>query len=516
MPMARIRSLRGKRSFAMKPSISIEAAGCGAPCTSRTSTPITAALKTGCTISTGWRRNIWRITLVGDGQSTCGASTRPKASSERRWGFSTANGESANNKGRLGALLNSDTVTCCGIIKFSTASNSSDEIHSLAPFYPQPPQPARLYPDRLRHCVCAARPSCLDHPRADLLECRGLDFHDYHDAPRPHLGPETGQRKSRAGRRERGGGAERTRDRLHVQPDGHLFRAEPADRRQGHGTGRPLRFDGGYLDRFLAAGGHPVLLSLRPQILPLRRGAQAPAISRRGCRAQLLGLHVFFLHHQRGRADFRRASDRRRHAPPGAGPLRAQFLFQSGGAGPVDQYRGRLDQIAGQALCANQRAVTNSVPGGDRCKIKSCARCSRPRQGGRPGTPRPWLGRSVNNNQSARSLLCKSTSTPTKPSNAIAAWTNTSRPSSSPPSPASASRFPASKSTSATTSARNRPTATTAACSKRASPITSPSPSPNTRPPCTRPSAAPPTSSSAPSTAHWAACMTSSCTRPQH
>src|SRR5450830_2169877 len=93
--MARIQSLRGKRRFAMKPSTSVEMAGCAAPCTFRTSMPITAALKTGCTISTGSRRNTWRIIWVGDGQSTCGASTRPKASSERRWGFSTANGESA-------------------------------------------------------------------------------------------------------------------------------------------------------------------------------------------------------------------------------------------------------------------------------------------------------------------------------------------------------------------------------------------------------------------------------------
>src|SRR5450830_430531 len=200
MPMPHTPHLRGRRRSAMKPSMSAGTAGYAAPCTSKTSMRITAALKTGCAISMGWRRNIWRITLVGDGQSTCGASTRPKASSERRWGFSTANGESAKNKGRLGSLLNSDTVTCCGIIKFSTASNSSDEILSLAPFYPQPPQPARLYPDRRRHCVCAARPSCLDHPRADLLECRGLDFPDYHDAPRHHLGPETGQRQGRAGR----------------------------------------------------------------------------------------------------------------------------------------------------------------------------------------------------------------------------------------------------------------------------------------------------------------------------
>src|SRR5450830_348266 len=97
--MPHIQHLRGRRRSAMKPSTSVEMAGCAAPCTSRTSTPITVALRTGCGISMASPPSIWRIIWVGDGQSTYGASTRPRASSEQRWGFSTANGESAFENG---------------------------------------------------------------------------------------------------------------------------------------------------------------------------------------------------------------------------------------------------------------------------------------------------------------------------------------------------------------------------------------------------------------------------------
>src|SRR5450830_1975981 len=93
--MPHIQHLRGRRRSAMKPSTSVEMARCAAPCTSRTSTPITVALRTGFGISMASPPSIWRIIWVGDGQSTYCASTRPRASSEQRWGFSTANGESA-------------------------------------------------------------------------------------------------------------------------------------------------------------------------------------------------------------------------------------------------------------------------------------------------------------------------------------------------------------------------------------------------------------------------------------